>query len=437
MSSSQRMTRRKFLAAGAGALAAPLIVPSSYLGLQGAVPAPSERITMGVIGAGGMGRHNSGAFRVQEAAQVVAVCDVDRSHADEAAQEVNQHYGNKDCQRYSDFRELLSQRAIDAVVVATPDHWHALIAIAAVRARKDVYCEKPVTHTFAEGQALVRAVKDTGAVFQVGSQQRSDWNFRRAVELVLNGRIGKVVRVEVGLPTGHKAPSGDTKASDPPAGLDYEFWCGPSAKLAYVPARVHGNWRWHLSYGGGQLMDWIGHHNDISHWGLQRDKSGPVEVKAVNFQYPEDRSVWNAAWGYEIVCKYEDGVTSSISNSHPMGCKWIGESGWVHVDRGRLDASNPEWVKRETDPGPRKAYESNDHRTNFLGCVKSRKPTICPAETGHRSVTPGHLGLLSESLGGREIRWDAGAEKVVGDDEAQARLQRTDFRKPWSLDQLS
>ncbi|MBI4606200.1 MAG: Gfo/Idh/MocA family oxidoreductase [Planctomycetes bacterium] len=432
MNEKRAVSRRRFLGAAAGALAAPYVVPSSVLGLGGAAP-PSDRIVMGVIGLGGMGSGNARAFMGQKDCQVVAVCDVDVKHLEEAAANVNKHYANNDCKKYSDFRELLARADIDAVVVATPDHWHALCAIAAVRAKKDVYCEKPVTHTFAEGQALVAAVKQHGRILQVGSQQRSEWGFRRAVELVTNGKIGKVKRVEVGLPTGHKKAEGDTKPQDPPPHVDYDFWCGPSPKLAYVPARLHWNWRWHLSYGGGQLMDWIGHHNDIAHWGLGRDESGPIEVKAAGFEYPEDRTVWNSAWNYEVLCTFDDGVTSSISNRHPMGCKWIGEAGWVHVDRGRLEASDPAWVKKEHDPGPKKAYESNDHRGNFLACVRSRKPTICPAEVAHRSITPGHLGLLSESLGGRAIRWDPKEERVIGDSEAEKRLKSVDFRKPWAL----
>lgn len=432
MSPKRPLSRRKFLGVAAGVAAAPFVVPSSILGLGGNVP-PSERTVMGVIGLGGMGSHNLGAFMGRKEVQVVALCDVDKQHLEERAGEVNKRYENKDCKKYGDFRELLALKELDAVVVATPDHWHALCAITAVRAKKDVYCEKPVTHTFAEGQALVAAVKENGRIFQVGSQQRSEWGFRHAVELVLNGHIGKVKNVEVGLPTGSKKAEGDTKPQDPPANIDYDFWCGPSPKLAYVPARLHWNWRWHLAYGGGQLMDWIGHHNDIAHWGLGRDGSGPVEVKAVGFEYPEDRTVWNSAWNYEVICKFDDGVTSSISNKHPMGCKWIGESGWVHVDRGSLTASEPEWVKREFDPGPKKAYASDDHRQNFLECVKSRKPTICPAETGHRSVTPGHLGLLSEALGGRVIRWDPKEETALGDPEVEKLLKKVNFRPPWTL----
>lgn len=436
MSRKNTLSRRRFLSTAAAAVAVPCIVPSSVLGLGGQTP-PSERLVMGVIGVGGMGDNNCDQFMGRKEVQMVAVCEVDKQRLDAAAGKVNKRYGNSDCKAYSDFRQLIDRKDINAVVVATPDHWHALCSIAAVQTKKDVYCEKPVTHTFAEGQALVAAVKANNAILQVGSQQRSDWNFHRAVELVMNGKIGKVKTVEVGLPTGHKKAEGDSKPQDPPAHLDYDFWCGPSDKLAYLPQRLHWNWRWHLSYGGGQLMDWIGHHNDICHWGLGRDASGPSEVKASGFEYSEDRTVWNSAWKYEVTCTFDDGVTSSLSNKHPMGCKWIGEAGWIHADRGKLEASNPEWVKREFDPGPKKAYRSDNHRTNFLDCVKSRQPTICTAEIGHRSITPGHLGLVSEALGGRTLRWDPKTETVLGDPEADKLLKRVNFRAPWVLPRLT
>jgi predicted dehydrogenase len=430
MSARRSITRRRFLGVAAGAAAAPLVVPSHVLGLGGNV-APSDRIVMGLIGCGGMGNHNLDAFRARKDVQFVALCDVDKQHLENTGKKV------PDAKRFADFRELLALQDLNAVVVATPDHWHALCAIAAVRAGKDVYGEKPMTHTFAEGQMLVAAVKSTGAIYQVGSQQRSDWKFRRAVDIVQNGLIGKVKEVQVGLPTGHKKAEGDTKPQDPPAGLDYDFWCGPSEKLEYVPMRVHWNWRWHLSYGGGQLMDWIGHHNDICHWGIGRDRSGPIEVQAKGFEYPEDRRVWNSAWKYEVACKYEDGITTSISNRHRMGAKWIGEGGWVHADRGKLEASNPEWTKREFDPGPKKAYESNDHRANFIDGVKTRKACICDAEIGHRSITPGHLGLLSESMGGKLIRWDPKTETIAGDAEADRKLKSIEYRKPWVLERIA
>jgi predicted dehydrogenase len=434
MTEKKRSSRRGFLATAAGALAVPYFVPGTALGKNGAV-APSERITIGVIGIheGGMGGHNARVFMRHTDAQVVAVCNVDKEHLDGAAGLVDKNYGNHDCAKFTDFRELIARDDIDAVCVATPDHWHALCAIAAANAKKDIYCQKPITHTFAEGQALVAAVKKNDVIFQTGSQQRSDWRFRRAVEIVRNGLIGKVRHVEIGLPTGHRESPGDAKFQDPPAHVDYDFWCGPSEKLPYCTKRLHWDWRWHLSYGGGQLMDWIGHHNDIAHWSMHCDQTGPVEVQAVDFAYARDRSVWNSAWRYEVFCRYEDGTTTSLSNTYENGCRWIGDDGWVFVTRGQARASRREWFEESFKPGPVEVYRSGEHERNFLDCIKSRTPCICPAETGHRSITPGHLGMLSEALGGRRLRWDPKNEKVIGDDEADRLLKKVEYRAPWSL----
>jgi len=427
---SRQVSRRGFLAATGAAVAAPYYVPASALGLGGAV-APSERVTIGTIGCGGMGRGNTRHLAGQKDARVIAVCDVDKNHVQAAANDTNKRYKNKDCRTYSDYRELLEQKDIDAIVIATPDHWHGICSVAAAKAKKDIYCQKPVVHTFAEGQAVVKAVAENKVVFQVGSQQRSHRNFRKAAELVANGVIGKINRVEVGLPTGHR--QGNGKDTEPPANLDYDFWCGPSEKLPYVKERCHWNWRWHLSYGGGQLMDWIGHHNDIAHWGLGLDKSGPIETKALGFEYPADRRVWNSAWKYEVLSKYEGGYEVSISNGNRQGCKWIGEDGWVFVSRGAFRASDPKWMKKDFDPGPKKLYNSPEHHRNFLNCIKTREPCICTAEIGHRSITPGHLGLVSEALGGRTLKWNPRTETIVGDAEADKLLKKVDFRKPWVL----
>ncbi len=429
------LTRRRFVAGAASAVSLPYFVPSSILGRAGAA-APSERVTIGVVGTGGMGRSNTRGFLRQGDAQVVAVCDVDKEQLKRGAEEVAKHGGPKDCAAYSDYRELIAHSDLDAVCVATPDHWHAICCVAAADAKKDIYCQKPMTHTFAEGQAVVAAAKRNNIIFQVGSQQRSRDTFRRAVEVVRNGHIGRIKHVEVGLPTGHQKPHGEPKDAlpqEPPAHADYDFWCGPAAKLPFIPARFHFHWRWHLAYGGGQLMDWIGHHNDIAHWGLDLDDSGPAEVQAKAFEYPEDRTVYNSAWKYEVWCKYAGGLTISIANHHERGCRWIGEDGWVFVSRGRFAASNPSWTAEDFDAGAVKVYHSPEHHRNFLDGVKTRKPCICTAEIGHRSITPGHLGLVSEALGKRRLRWDPKTETVIGDAEADRLLKRVDYRSPWSL----
>ncbi len=430
------MKRRQFIKRSA-AFSVPLIVPASVLGRDGAV-APSERIGVGLIGCGGQG---SGVFNgMLNLAEVqgLAVCDPDAQRMTKAKENVEKRYAKdkesgsyKGCDAYGDFRELCARDDIDAVVVGTPDHWHAITALAALRAGKDVYCEKPVTHLFAEGQALCKEVAERKAIFQTGSQQRSDTRFRIAAEIVLNGLIGKVKHVEVGLPTG-KGTDIEGKVAEPiPDHLDYDMWCGPSRLLPYNEKRLHWNWRWCLDYGGGQLMDWIGHHNDIAHWGLGLDKSGPVQVEARNFRYAE-KGMYDQPLDYEVLSTYADGYTVSISNKNTMGCKWIGEDGWVYVNRGKIDASNKEWIRESFDRGPEKAYASRDHRKNFIEGVLTRKECICPAETAHRSITPGHLGYVSDALG-RPLKWDPAKETVIGDDEADKLLKKLDFRGDWKL----
>ncbi len=430
------MKRRHFIQRSA-ALSAPLILPASVLGKGGAVP-PSERVNVGLIGCGGQGNGVFNAMLNFKDVQGIAVCDPDAHRMNDTKGKVEQRYAEarergsyKGCDTYGDFRELCAREDIDAVVIGTPDHWHAISALAALRAGKDVYCEKPITHLFAEGQALYKEVAARKAIFQTGSQQRSDTRFRIAAEVVLNGLIGKVQQVEVGLPTG-KPTNEEGKVAQPiPDHLDYDMWCGPSRLLPYHKDRLHWNWRWCLDYGGGQLMDWIGHHNDIAHWGLGLDKSGPIQVEAKGFRYP-DKGMWDHPLDYEVVSTYADGYTISISSKQRMGTKWIGEDGWVFVDRGKIEASDRQWIREATDRGPVKAYASRDHRRNFIDGVLTRTECICPAETAHRSITPGHLGYVSDALG-RPLKWDPENEVVVGDAEADKLLKKLDYRGDWKL----
>ncbi|HRQ88780.1 MAG TPA: Gfo/Idh/MocA family oxidoreductase [Bacteroidia bacterium] len=440
-------TRRRFLGHAAAALAAPTILPSGLLGQN----APSKRIAMGFIGMGNRGMGVMEAFLNHPEVQGVAVCDVDDHHFQIRGDKRSRDYGRtpgkaameaahakrsdaaswKGATAYEDFRELLARDDIDAVMVATPDHWHGLITMAALQSGKDVYCEKPVTHKYAEGHAIHREVAKRKAVFQVGSQQRSEAVFQQAVEIVRNGLIGKVSKVEVGLPTGHDQPDGDPTLKDPPAHLNYDFWCGPAEVLPYMEARNHWSWRWTLAYGGGQLMDWIGHHNDIAHWGLGMDQSGPVSVEARDWVFPKTE-IYDSPVSYDVVSKYEGGVEVVISSRLPMGAKWIGEDGWVHVTRGALTASNPAWVEKGFVAGEWKTIKTPGHQRNFIDCVLSREDTIANAETAHRSITPGHLAYLSHAIGA-PIQWDPKEEKVVGNEEAQQRLMSLPYRGDWKL----
>lgn len=439
--SHQRLQRRRFLQAGAAALAAPTLVAASACG-GGRKKPPSERVALGIIGLGSRGFNLIDALLEQPDAQIVAVCDVDSLHYRDRAWGQGPAYGREPAKRKIDrhndahdgvavtvdFRDVCARDDLDAVVVATPDHWHALCALEALRNGKDVYCEKPVTHTFHEGQLVCREVARRKAVFQTGSQQRSDPLFRRAVQLVRNGHLGRIRRFEVGLPPGYDTPQGDPTIAEPPEHLDYDFWCGPAPMLPYMRARSHRWWRGHRAYGGGVLMDWIGHHNDVAHWALGLDASGPVKVEAVGWTFPMT-DIYDTPHHYEIRCEYAGDVTSSISERHPLGLKVVGEDGWVFVTRGRLRASDPRWTGRDFDPGPERVYLSNDHVRNFLDCVKSRRPCVAPAETAHRSITPGHLGYVSHALG-RALRWDPQREAVAGDD-ANRLLNRHEYREPW------
>jgi predicted dehydrogenase len=433
---ARRITRRHFLAASTLAVAAPTLIPASALG-RGGQPPPSERITMGVLGWGMMGPGNTDAFLGQKDCQILAACDVDQKHLEAAVNRINKHYQNQDCKTYKDYRELMARKDLDTVMLALPDNWHALTAVEAARQKKDIYGEKPLARTIAEQQAIVKAVQANQRIWQTGSWQRSQAPFRKAAEIVRNGLIGKVKRVEVGLPAGHHDFAGTKNfmtPSDPPPELDYDFWIGPSQMEPYIKGRVHMNWRWNYNIGGGQLLDWIGHHCDIAHWGLDADNSGPSEVEGTG-EFPPKDAVWNTCTKYRITCKYPNDVELVIAGGHPDirgGTKWIGTDGWVWVDRGGFDASNTDWFAQiPPEKYQVKLYRSDSHHRNFLDCVKSRKPTITPVETAHHSAIPGHLGLIA-MLVGRKIKWDVATETIIGDTEASKLLTRP-YRAPWKL----
>jgi len=432
--SLRTINRRKFLALAGTALAAPYVAPRAW-----AATPPSERITLGIVGCGSMGMNNLQSFLKNKDCQAVAACDVDKDHLAHAVGVINKDYKNQDCKEYHDFREVMARKDIDAVMIAVPDHWHELIAVEAAKNKKDIYGEKPLARTIAEQQAIVRAVQENKRIWQTGSWQRSFANFRKAAEIVRNGLIGDVTQVQVGLPSGHHDSGGTGEfmdPSDPPPELDYDFWIGPSQMMPYIRGRIHKNWRWNYNTGGGQLLDWIGHHCDIAHWGCDFDNSGPSEIEGKG-EFPPKDAVWNTCTKYRIECKYPRKITMTIAGGYKeirMGTKWIGTKGWVYVNRGLFEASNEEWRDYRDLPDELrkvKLYESRDHHRNFLDCVKSRKPTITPVETAHHSAIPGHLGLIA-MLVGRKIRWDVQTERILDDAEATQLLTRP-FRPPWKL----
>ena len=432
-----RGTRRRFLrqlaTVPAGA-ALPLVIPASVWG-QGATPAPSNRIALAAIGVGWMGTSNLESFLAEPDCQVVAVCDVDHFHAEAARELVNRHYGNRSCAVFYDFRQLLALPGLDAVSLALPDHWHAIPAIQAARAGLDIYGEKPLAHSIAEGRAICEAVRRYARIWQTGSWQRSVEHFRRAAEIVLNGRLGKVQRIEVGLPAGHTdfaGTAGQERTGPPPPQLDYEFWLGPAPSAPYCPARVHKNWRWNLDYGGGQLLDWVGHHLDIAHWGMGWDTGGPLTVEGTG-EFP-DAGIWNSPTRYRLTCQYPDNVTVVLAGGHDDirgGVKWIGDGSWLWCDRSGIE-SHPQTLLHEPI-GSREINlpRSPGHHRNFLEAVKSRRPALCPAETAHHSAIPGHLGQIAMRLG-RKLYWDAAAERILGDPTAE-RFLGAPMRSPWRL----
>jgi predicted dehydrogenase len=449
-------TRRQFIAKSAAAIGFPTIVPASVFGQN----APSNKITMAVLGWGMMGPGNTAKFLNEADCQIVAACDIDKGNLQKALNTINNSYKNKDCKGYHDYREVMARKDIDTVMIAIPDNWHALTSIEAAKNGKDIYGEKPLARTIAEQQAIVRAVQKYQRIWQTGSWQRSENNFRIGAEIVRNGLIGKLTHVEVGLPAGHHdfAKTGDKRSvTPPPADLDYEMWIGPATMQDYIECRIHKNWRWDYNIGGGQLLDWIGHHCDIAHWGMDMDSSGPTEIKPVQVDMPPRTDIWNTATKYRAEAKYAGDITMTIAGGHEdikMGTKWIGTDGWVHVNRGSYDASKDSLrkivKKRESDkPDARviessaapklgddviktRLYETPGHHRNFLDCVKSRKPTVTPVETAHRSATPGHLALIS-FLVNRPIKWDPVKEEIVGDAEASKLLTR-DYRGSWKLE---
>jgi len=422
------LTRRGFLksTAAAGAAAAlPAIVPASVLGAD----APSNKILMAGIGLGGMGRGDLGGFLGDSSVRVVGVCDVDRNNRDRAKKAVDGRYKNNDCKTYLDYRELIGRGDLDAVFTALPDHWHAIPAIAAAKAGCDIHGQKPFARSIREGRAMCNAVHRYGRVWQTGSQQRSDGRFRFACELVRNGRVGKVHRVEVGLPTG--GGGGSTEPKPVPDGLDWEWWLGPAPWRPYQGFGPHWNWRWIMDYSGGQLTDWCGHHVDIAHWGLGYDYTGPVEIEGKGV-YPTE-GLYDAPTEYNFTCKYKTGVEINVTNNrvNPQGTKWIGDKGWVYVRRGHIDAEPKSLLREKIGPGEIKLYNSGGHKRNFVDCIISRKLTICPAEVGHRSISVGLLGEIA-MLTGRKIKWDPDTEQIIGDPGASALLGRS-YREPWQL----
>ena len=439
---SRKVSRRSFLQRSAGAaLAVPTIATGfSILGAD----VPSNKITIGFIGTGNNGTNWMGRFLNDERMRVTTVCDVNREGAgywggsvrgrEPAKRLVDKHYGGDSCQAVSDFRDVISDDGLDCIYIGTPDHWHAIIAIAAAKAKKHIYGQKPLSLTVAEGRAMSDAVRENGVVWQTGSQQRSDRNFRRACELVRNGRIGKLHTVRCGLPGGipdYGKTANQTETVPVPDGFDYDMWLGPAPEAEFCPARVGVNFRWNLDYSGGQLTDWGGHHPDIAQWGMGTELTGPVSIRKARGKWAQ-HPIYNTATEYYFQCVYANGVRLIISNRERGGVTFEGSEGQVWADRGRHDAYPKALLKEEIGDDETKLYVSDNHVKNFIDCVVSGKPTVAPIEIAHRSITLAHLGNIA-LITGRDLDWDPDKEEFVNDPGANALLGR-EYRKPWSLD---
>jgi predicted dehydrogenase len=436
-----RTNRRGFLRTAA-ALSAATTLPAWFLeechareGAQDA-GADKDKPAVALVGCGGRGR----AIAKAAAAfgRIVCLCDVDE------AQVAAAKTAWPEADAASDFRRVVQRKDIDIVLCGTVDHWHTLVSAAAMRAGKDVYCEKPLTLTIDEGKHLVRVAQATQRILQTGSQQRSDRRFRLACELVRNGRIGKLKQAEVYLPAGRR--EGPFATAPVPKGLNWDMWQGPTPAVPYVKERTHVTFRYWWDYSGGTMTDWGAHHNDIVLWGLGLDGSGPVAVKG-NPLVEMIPGGFTAASQYEVEYTYANGVKHTCrsttanawngavldKNGQQHGVKFIGSDGWIWVTRGEIMASDPELLVEPLPANAQRLYVSDDHMGNFFDCVRSRKPPICDVQRGHRSVSVCHLGVIAIRLG-RELKWDPAAESFQDDAEANQWLSR-EPRKPWDYRQ--
>ena len=447
------VSRRKFLetsvkatAFSTLALGIPSIVPSSVFGKN----APSNRINIGAFGTGRISRgHDLPGVWKHDYAQVVAVCDVDTKRAAEGKTLINEFYTKRDgkpfngVKEYHDYRELINNKDIDAVIISTPDHTHAMIAIAAARAKKHIYMQKPASLTISEGRIVSDIVQKSGIKFQIGSQQRSSEQFRYAAELVRNGRIGQLKTVYVGLPGD---PSGEEEPEMPvPPNLNYDLWLASTPMVYYTEKRVHPQvgydrpgWLRCEQFGAGMITGWGSHHIDSAHWGMGMERSGPVEVWG-HAEFPK-KGLWDVHGIFKTEALYANGVRMVVSNELPNGIKFEGSEGWIFVTRGNyqatssdpvsnkdgtkpLDASDPKIIRSVIGPDEFHFTVSKDHHGNWLEAIRDNKPTIAPVEEAHRSCSACLVHHIVMKLD-RKVYWDPKTEKFKNDDEANSRLSR-------------
>ncbi len=456
------ISRRKFLnlsskgiLAGSAIISGfPTILPASVFGKN----APSNRINIGAIGVGRISRgHDMPGVWKYDNAQITAVCDLDSNRVKSAQDLVNDYYTKKTgkdfkgVKGYDHYQDLLANKDIDAVLVSTPDHWHAPIVIHAVGAGKDVYMQKPASLTIAEGRMMADAVKASGRIVQVGSQQRSTQQFRYVAELVRNGRIGKLQRVYVGLPGD---PSGDEEPQMPiPKNLNYDMWLGTTPDVYYTEKRVHPQmgfdrpgWLRCEQFGAGMITGWGAHHIDSAHWAMDTEYTGPLEIWG-KADFPKS-GLWNVHGIFRTEALYENGVQMTVSNEIPNGIRFEGTEGWIFVSRGdssvtasdpiakqnaakKLDASDPKLLSSVIAPNEIHLPVSNDHHGNWLESIVSRKEPLAPAEIGHRSCSACLLHHAAMKLN-RKLFWNPKTERFKNDEEANKLLAR-EQRAPYAI----
>jgi predicted dehydrogenase len=444
-------SRRTFLKAAVVA-GFPTIVPSSVFGQN----APSNRINIGAIGVGRISRaHDLPGIWQHDVSRIMAVCDLDSHRVELGKAFINAHYAETTGKPYNgvtgyhSYHELLANKDIDAVVISTPDHQHALCAVAAVRAGKDVYLQKPASLTISEGRYLSDTVQKSGRIFQIGSQQRSWKQFHRACELVRNGRIGQLKHVEIGLPGD---PSGPEAPEMPvPKNLNYDAWLGSTSVKYYTEIRVHPQgdfsrpgWLRCEQFGAGMITGWGAHHVDTAHWGMDTERTGPVEIWGTA-EFPTS-GLWDVHGKFKTDAIYANGMTMSISGDYPNGIKFYGSEGWIFVTRDELVtpsdpgspatteplvASNPKILTSVIGPNEIHLYESAEHHGNWLDCIRSRKETAAPVEIAHRACSTcllHHIAMKTK----RRMHWDPAKERFINDDAANAMLSRPQ-RAPYTL----
>lgn len=426
MSGSPVTSRRQFLKS-----AAPLILPAAVLGRAGAV-SPNEKISLACIGVGGQGTANLKAFLADERVQVVAICDVDAQHREKAMNLAQ--LTKADC--FNDFREVLARSDVDAVMNATPDHWHANVAIAAAKAGKDLFSEKPIGASIGEGRAICRAVQEKKRVLQCGTWRRSGLKVRMACELVRNGYLGELKEIQVGVPGTFAIRGGFTGMEAPetvPPHLDYEMWLGSAAERPYTAARCHFNFRWIDEYAPGYITDWGAHFVDVAQWGAGMDDTTPVEVEATQVKR-RSQGLYNAPEEYRIEYRYANGLKLSLfstNDKETYGTKFIGSEGWVFTEAEALKASSIDLLRIKMKDTDTRLYVSKHHHRNFIDAILSRGPTAAPAEIAQRAATICHLGAISAKLQ-RGLKFDPQSETFTGDEAANALVMRS-MRGPWKI----